>query len=49
METAKYIINFFFGPGCGWHFIGLCVVCLCLSPKHSTETIVRLLKKEDEK
>lgn len=49
METIKYILNFFFGPGCGWHFLGLCVVCLCLAPKYSIETILRQSKKEDEK
>lgn len=48
METAKYILNFFFGPGCGWHFVGLCVICLCLSPKFSIETTLKRIK-EDEK
>ena len=49
MEAVKYILDFFFGPECGWHFVGLCVVCLCLSPKSSIETIIQRIRKEDEK
>ena len=47
MEAVKYILDFFFGPGNFWHFLGLCVVCLCLSPKSSIQTIIQRIRKED--
>ena len=47
METIKYILDFFFGPGCGWHFIGLCFICFCLSGSKYTNINIIEKKKED--
>lgn len=49
MEAVKYILNFFFGPGCGWHFLGLCVLLLCASPKSSITNTFQNIKKDEEK
>lgn len=48
METVKYILDFFFGPDCGWHFLGLCVLFLCIGHKSNNPTI-NLFEKEDKK
>ena len=32
METAQYLCEFFFNDF--WHFVMLCLLCFCLSPKN---------------
>ena len=33
LESVKYLCDFFFGPGCGWHFLGLCILCMLFGNK----------------
>ena len=48
METAKYILDFFFGPGAGWHFLGLCVLFLCIRPHIEHKVYVNNEKKDKD-
>ena len=47
LETVKYLCEFFFGQGCGWHFIGLCVLLLCIGNKGVNITNILTKKKEE--
>jgi hypothetical protein len=37
METVQYILDFFFGDF--WHFLGLCILLLCVG--HKGEQIIQ--------
>lgn len=47
METAKYLCEFFFGNF--WHFLALCIVCLCLGHKGGSVNNVNQTREEDDK
>ena len=46
-ETVRYLCEFFFGQGCGWHFLGLCVLFLTVTRREIYIFNTSAKKKEE--
>lgn len=47
LETVKYLCEFFFGDGSGWHFLGLCALFLIVTRREINISNISAKKKED--
>ena len=47
LETVKYLCEFFFGNGSGWHFLGLCVIFLIVTHREIKIYNTSVKKKEE--
>ena len=46
LEAVKYLCDFFFGDGCVWHFLGLCVLCAFIGGARYTNIYVNKDKED---